>query len=207
MWYTRTQHTLGCCVAPWLASVKQTMIYDSSHWKDELLETATRLESISVRRRPSEKLLVEFEKTMFLAAYVVRKLMDAKCISTDKESCPIPVRTYRAIGKPVTLLNWHRITDHYDLETPCDTSLPLRDVCNQLIHSYVFLPLTASKTGPVRAVLISSDRERNRQLYELGLAAFAEILRGIGEDYPACAKLVFDRVKADYEVRAWTPAK
>jgi len=92
------------------------MIWDSGPWKDELLTTATKLEQIATRRRPSNRLIVELEKAVFLAAYAVRKLIEAKLLSTDCN--PIDVRTFPAKGKPVTLMNWHRIDDLYDFGTP-----------------------------------------------------------------------------------------
>lgn len=182
------------------------MIYESSHWKKDLLKTATQLEQIIARRKPSEKLLVDVEKSVLLAAYVVRKLIEAKTISTERETLRIPLRSYSAVGKPVHLLNWHRIQDLYTLETPRDSDMLLRDVCNQLIHSFVFVPLTSSRTGPVKAVLFSSDRQRNRRLHELALDTFANVLREVGNDYPACAHYSFDTAKMDYDVRTWNPA-
>ena len=183
------------------------MIWDSSHWKDGLIRTATRLDEIAVRRRPSEKLLVELEQAVFLAAYGMRKLMDAQKISTEHERRPVSVRAYPAKGKPVTLKNWHRIDDLYDFASSRDTTLCLRDFCNQLIHSYVFIPLTTSKTGPVKAVLFSSDRQRNVEVYEIPLATLADVLRAVGADYPACSEFTFDSNMGDYRIRNWTPAE
>jgi len=183
------------------------MIWDSSHWKDGLLDAANQFDQIASRRCPSEKLLVELEKTVFLAAYAIRKLMEAKLLSTKNESQPVPARAYQASGKPVTITNWHNIDRLYDLDNTCKTTLTLRELCNQLIHSYVFLPLATSKTGPVKAVMFSSDRSRNKQLFEVSLHDLAKILRIVGRDYPACSNFLFDEKVGDYHVTSWTPSE
>jgi len=140
-----------------------------------------------------------------LAAYAIRKLMEAKLLSTDYR--PIDVRVFPAKGKPVTLMNWHNIDDLYDFGCPHDETIPLRDLCNQLIHSYVFMPLISSKTGPVKSVIFTSDRQRNNSLYEVSLATLSSVLRTMGNDYPSNSEFSFDSRSGDYQVRNWTPSE
>ena len=83
----------------------------------------------------------------------------------------------------------------------------MRDLCNQLIHSYVFMPLTSSKTGPVKSILFTSDRQRNNFLYEVSLATLSDVLRTVGNDYPSNSEWKFDSKSGDYHVRNWTPSE
>ena len=179
------------------------MIWDSSYWKDDLLRAAQHFIAVTRRRRPSQRLLVDLEKEAFVAAYAIRKLMDAKLISTASEGLPIPVVSYPSLGKPVTVTNWHRLDGLYAFARGTSGSLPLRQLCNQIIHSYVFMAASDSKTGPVKIIWFCSDRCRNRCLYELSLARFADVLEVVGRDYPPRAQHTYDRRMKDYIVRAW----
>jgi len=181
------------------------MIWDSGPWRDELLKSATKLEQMAVRRKPSSKLIVELEKAVFFAAYIVRKLMEARLLSSEYP--PITARAYPAKGKPATLWNWHHIDDLYDLAGPMDKTITLRELCNQLVHCYVFMPLTSSKTGPVKAVVFTSDHNRNNALYEVSLATISNVLRTVARDYPSHSEWKLNSKTRDYQVRNWTPAQ
>lgn len=179
------------------------MIWDSSHWKDDLLKTAERFVAITKRRRPSQRLKISLEKEIFIAAYAVRKLMEAKLLSTDTETLQIPVISYPATSKTVTFLNWHHLDHLYDFARGKPVLLPLRKVCNQIIHSYVFVPVVNSMTGPVKRIWFCSDRCRNRCIHELCLVRFAETLKAVGNDYPAHMHCTYDPKEKDYKIKAW----
>jgi hypothetical protein len=183
------------------------MIWDSSFWKDDLLILAQDLLRVTKRRKPSQRLLVNLEKKVFLAGYTIRKLMEAGKLSSETEALPVPVVSYRNLGKAVTIINWHRLDGLYDFKSGRPISLPLRVVCNQIIHSYVFMPGGDSATGPVNKIWFCSGRSRNRCLYELALSDLAEVLSVVGHDYPAQAVYVYDPAQKDYRVRAWTPGR
>ena len=89
------------------------MIWESCYWKEDLLKSEKwLLEKVISRRRPSEKLLVEFEKCMFITAYQVRKLIEAKKLSNSLVDSSLPITEYGNIKK-VTLMNWHRLDELY----------------------------------------------------------------------------------------------
>jgi len=181
------------------------MIWNSAPWRDELCKSATKLEQVIVRRKPSEKLIIELEKAVFFAAYIIRKLMEAKKLSSGYN--PIDVRSYPAKEKLVTLLNWHHLDDLYDFSSPRNETMGLKDFCNQIIHSYVFMPFSSSKTGPVKTIVFTSDRERSNALHEVSLVALSDILRIVAKDYPSQSTWKFNNKTGDYQVWNSTPTR
>lgn len=134
------------------------MIWESCYWKDDLLKSTKWLnEKVISRRRPSERLRVEFEKCMFITAYQVRKLIEAKKVSNSLVDSTLPITKYVNV-KNVTLMNWHRLNELYNFEAPEDDNIPIKAVCNLLIHSYVFVAEQPSFTAPIKGVFFNSDR-------------------------------------------------
>ena len=176
------------------------MIWDSSYWRRDLLETVQALKRVASRRRPSGKLCAEVEKRIFYGAFAVRKLMEAQVLSTKTRNAPIPVRVYRTSGMAPMFFNWHHIDRFYSLGDPQESCLALLDVCNQLVHSYVFLPVTSSLTGPIKEIMFSSDRTRGKCLFQASLADLAQAFQAAAMDYPSQMRCVLDKNRGDYVI-------
>ena len=91
---------------------------------------------------------------------------------------------YSAETEPVDRLNWHRIDEFYDLEKPKNASLTALELCNRLIHSFIFVP----DEGPRRTIagfFLASDQSRHRGLWYLELAELLALLTETGRDYPS----------------------
>ncbi len=176
------------------------MIWESCYWKDDLLKSVKWLkEKVISRRRPSEKLLVEFEKCMFITAYQVRKLIEAKKLSNSLVDSSLPITEYGNIKK-VTLMNWHRLDELYDFDAPKTDNISIKNVCNLLIHSYVFVAEQQCLTAPIKGVFFNSDRTRNQFLYHLHINDWISFLERIGRDYPSEYHCWKDSSQNDYFV-------
>lgn len=87
--------------------------------------------------------------------YQVRKLIEAKKVSNSLVDSTKPITKYASV-KNVTLMNWHWLDELYNLKDPEIDNLSIKDVCNQLIQSYVFvaeqpsLQLKSSEYSSVR---------------------------------------------------------
>lgn len=172
------------------------MIWESSYWKESLLKSARRLLKISKRKSPVEKILVDFEKEVFISFYIVRKLIEAKKVTDKIAERKIKANSYLVKGKNVTLLNWHWVDELYDLDNCTQVELDVLFLCNQIIHSFIFVP-EFNEQKKLVAVLFSSDRKRNICIYKIELQSIIEILKAIGSEYPSSAKFV----GADLQVR------
>lgn len=173
------------------------MIWESSYWKDDLLKTATKLERKKNQKRWTERTFVNFEKEIFISFYSIRKLIEAHKISGDLINTTINAKSYPSKGKAVTLINWHRIDELYDFSTAQEEKLPLKFVCNQLIHSYVFVP-EFNENSQLAGILFTSDKYRNQKIFSVSIDDVIEILKKVGSNYPNCALSIYDNNKKDY---------
>jgi hypothetical protein len=112
---------------------------------------------------------------------------------------PINLTVYPIKGKAVTIYNLHKIDQIYDLEAKNSLQRDLRFICNQIIHSYVFMP-DIDENGVFKAILFCSDRERNANLFGIEADNLINTLRVVGKDYPATSVSVFNPKKRDYDV-------
>jgi hypothetical protein len=96
--------------------------------------------------------------------FYVRKLIESRKLSRDFADRQITATAYPAKGKHVHLMNCQRDLDElFDMSAPKQLAMKIEDLANQLIHSYIFY-LSTEETGPLRGILVASDRIRNREL-------------------------------------------
>lgn len=101
-----------------------------------------------------------------LGFYAIRKLIEATKFTDVISNQYFDLIAYPATGKNVSRTNWHHFWELYDLELPEQVRHDLLFLCHQFVHSYVFMP-SFSDTKEFVAILVSSDRERLRYLYQL----------------------------------------
>lgn len=94
------------------------MISESSYYKDELLRMAQRMEKRLLQKQWHEPALVCFEKDIFWAFYIIRKLFEKKTVLTNNvRKLEIPLRTYPyKKSKKINIINLNRIDELYDLD-------------------------------------------------------------------------------------------
>jgi hypothetical protein len=176
------------------------MIWDSAPWRKELSAIAINITNSSKKRKPSEKLLINLEKNIMIGFYIIRKLIEAKKLSSSTKALKIKVAKYKSLGKPCTLLNWHRLNELFDFSKPMWQHEKLYNICNQIIHSYVFMPNGNSKTGPIKSIIFCSDYNRNNHVLEIMLKDIVEVVSYVIKDYPSSVKITYDGNIKDYIV-------
>lgn len=151
------------------------MIWESWPWKYHLWKDAAALETAISRKVPSpgtdrsEWALSKLERTLFTAAFSIRKLIDSQKLSDECLAYSIPGERSPAAGaRRPDLMNWHHFDEHFDMGSPTSCRLRTRDLCNLLIHSFQFL-FTCGEDGHVCGFLVSSDRYRAARLYRINL--------------------------------------
>ncbi len=180
------------------------MIYDSYYWKNNLGKLATKLRKYSNRWNPGETLLAHFEQTIMLGFYSVRKLVESHKLSENIIGQQIELTAYPWAGNTnVTLRNWEEINELYDLR-PTTVCRDLVFLCNQIIHSYVFLPILEEDGHGISGILFSSDRHRHQFLYQLDLERVIRLYRQIAKDDPNHFSWTFNPERQDYDYRLWT---
>ncbi len=168
------------------------MISDSSYWKKTLAGHAEAIQVKLRQRRWREESFLIVEQAVMLSCYIVRKLAEAKKIADSKFQAPLALRAFDATGKTVDLLNNHRLNELYVLEQGRSLSKPLSYIANQLIHSYVFVPVFG-ESNRLSGIAFNSDRSKNRELYMLELAPLAEAFAACANSH--LSQVTFFRVE------------
>jgi hypothetical protein len=133
--------------------------------------------------------------------YSIRKLIEAKKLSSSTIENEIVVCMYPSKGKPITLINWHSLDRLFDLKNRQQKALKLLTLCHQFVHSYVFTPVQTEE-GRLHSILFCSDHARKSALYEVELEQIVGLFEKVGTDYPDRVFLRFDANVGDYEVTA-----
>jgi hypothetical protein len=154
------------------------MIWESGPWRGELAKVADRLERRLTQRRWTEQTGFLIERDVMVSAYAIRKLHEAWKVSNEVATAPIPVQRHPLIGQAPDILKTDNL-DAYDFENVMATTLPLRELCNQFIHSYVFVLSVADDGSGLDGIFVASDRERRRALYHVGAADLIEAFRRV----------------------------
>lgn len=175
------------------------MIWESEYWKKPLLRLANKIKQWSKQSELTERDLIRIEREIFIAFYSIRKLMEAKKLSDSTEIMPVPVTIHLNKGKDVTHYNWNKIDELYDLDCKQVADRDLRFICNQIIHSYVFLPLV-DENGIFQAIIFCSDRERNTNLFRIEASDLLNIFWTVGKDYPSSSLSTLNSRKRDFDI-------
>lgn len=140
-----------------------------------------------------------------LAIFSIRTLIERHALSQELLGEQIRVLAYpKKTVKATTGLNNHKSEQLFDLDSPRSRTLALPFLCNQIIHSYILLPVQDAHC--FSHLLLCLDYERNRSLFLVPVAPLIELLRKVAFDYPARTHLQFNPRKQDYDITNYTSA-
>lgn len=170
------------------------MIWDSTPWRNELLRVADRLERRQSQLRWTEQSLFLVERDVMISAYAIRRLKESlKLCAIFSQQVSLecyPLRDQKSQGPDQ--LNWHQIDRFFDLNNPARITLKPLQLCNQIIHSRVFLVVGFADHQGMSGFYVTSDYNSRKRLYYVGLDVFARFLRQAGEEDVKKVSLVRD---------------
>lgn len=146
-----------------------------------------------------ESAQVRVEQCIMIGCYCVRKLIEARKLTDRVRERTISLGSHPAQGKPVHLMNWHNIDKLYDLEQSQERLVNLPFLCNQLIHSYVFV-CGFNARGGLTSVFFCSDRQRNSCLFHISTRVLANAFAAVSRDGVWSAHSRWDAKTQDYAV-------
>lgn len=171
------------------------MIYESSYWKEPLLEAATWLRRVRLGENVRETTLVKIEKELFVGFYSIRKLLETLKVSGSTKKKKFDLVWYPN-KKPVDWLNHHFVEEHYDLAKSNQESRDIGYICNLFIHSYVFTLVGENK---LEGVYVASDRTKNQKAYYVPIEVILSAFRLVGRDYPSQVVLTRNPKTGEFE--------
>ena len=168
------------------------MISDSVPWREALLRGADFLEQQKIRQRWTERGVYLIERELFIAFYAIRRLLEAYRISDALASSVWPATKHAlSSSKRPDLLSYQDVPDYYETDEGEAVNLPLRVLCNQVIHSYV-LTFQLSEDRGLKGLWIASDRQRGSAVYFVEMDAIVALLRAVGSEEIVSVTIVRD---------------
>ncbi|NBB42340.1 hypothetical protein [Sphingobium yanoikuyae] len=157
------------------------MIYESWPWRRDLLNDAAVLERW-LFKPVSERRSVIIEKKMFMGAFAMRKLLESGKLSTATEARGVEIDQFPSMKKVLKHQRWE-IHNHYDLQAGSKTTLPVRQLMNQMIHSFIFQEMNDDDVGST-SIVFTSDKTKDKRLMLIRVCAFVDLMRFIAMDNP-----------------------
>lgn len=137
------------------------------------------------------------EKAIFYSAFIIRKLIDC----TGKTSDEVDKYIFHLKGvrprKRIDLLHCLPDNNTHDWGHEETYTKPGTDICNWLIHSYIFF-LSHDESGAIDSFYVSSDYDRNKVLYRIELNDWLAYMDFVGKDYVIASCMHADHKKKDY---------
>jgi hypothetical protein len=174
---------------------------ESRFWRAELRADIGWLRQHQRYKRWTEKQQVLFERRLMIVAFQIRALLDRPKVDGKVRRARVPAQFYRKIGtEPVTLLNAIDFDAHFDLGKGNSITLPVREVCNQLIHHYAMFAIGRAGSG-FELVVVFSDYKKNVGMYQVEVAQLIELFSLFAADssHAHHVRMEWSEKRQDYE--------
>lgn len=137
------------------------------------------------------------EKAILYSAFIIRKLIDCKVkVSDEIDQYIFHLKGVRPVKQIDLMHRWLDADTHNWEHEETYTKLGT-EICNWLIHSYVFL-LSYDENDTVDSFYVSSDYDRNKMLYRIELNDWLAYMDFVGKNYVAAICMHADENKKDY---------
>jgi hypothetical protein len=156
------------------------VIVESWPWREQLLRSADALERRKTQRRWTERTGFLVERDIMVGCYAIRKLQEARKIS-DELAAQIWEVTLHPLtaSRPPDIWGRSEPWEYYNLQSGHLRPLITERLCNQVIHSYIWM-ISATEQNVFNGIYVASDRQRARGLYFIHVDRFIELFRAVG---------------------------
>lgn len=174
------------------------LVIESRFWREDLAVYCRSFKPKTNPARWSERVVVNFEKDITIALFMVRRLAEAGKFSSKMMLHRVNVFRCAFHGKPHRL--FHKDIDElYKLEHEEAVSKDVMFICNQFIHA----DLTYAYRGKDRnweGLYTSSDFEKRKWLYKVPLIEIRAILHLAIIDAPTRISRRYDDKRKDWVI-------
>lgn len=177
------------------------MIYESYPWKQDLMQRRRLIKKYNSAKffaKDDDRAYTVIEKAVFYSAFIIRKLIDCK----GKVSDEVDKYLFHLKGispkKGIDMMHRWPDEDTYDWEHEVTYTKSGADVCNWLIHSYVFF-FSYDENGEIDSFYVSSDYDRNKILYKIDLNDWIAYMEFVSSDNVVAVCMHANDQKNDYE--------
>ena len=176
------------------------MVYESYPWKQDLLRRKRLIIKYNTAERfdkSYDSTYTVIEKGIFYSAFIIRKLIDCGGkLSDEADNYSIQVKAIKPLKHIDNLNRWPE-EDSHDWEHEKQLTVAGKDICNWLIHSYLFFS-EFEENGPMLAFCVSSDYDRNKILYKISMCDWLRYIDYIASDDIVGLSSHYDEKTGDY---------
>jgi len=115
-----------------------------------------------------------------VSAYAIRKLLEAEKLPDSIASSKIRVMSYPLIERVPDSATWDRIDKHYDFTSEEVQTLDLDKLCNQFIHSFIWMRESDMERKRLVGIFVASDWARKTCLYRVDIESLIRLYRDVG---------------------------
>lgn len=171
------------------------MIYESYYFKEELLRLRRYIKRFRYDYEKDNTYLID--KYIFYSAFIIRKLIESDKLTNECENLILNIKNHPNIKK-LTKLNYVSAIEDYELDNFKESTIKIGDLCNQIIHSYVFFTFSDYEKNNCISFLVSSDYDRNKHIHYVDINVWLDTLKTIGNDYITEQGFKYNEKKEDY---------
>lgn len=160
------------------------MITQPKYWKLQILDCASQLRDKASQKQWTEISIGYLERIVMTACYSSRKLYESGHIEKDIFYSSISMTVHKSLGNKINENNWRKLDLLYCLDNADKIEKDFCYVCNQIIHSYVFMPVLKGKNDKgLAGIAFNSDKSSKKYLFYLELWTLIGILGECGNGY------------------------
>jgi len=168
------------------------MILDG-FWKRDLMHLKQKLIICSMKflLLPRDYAEHAISQCLLFSAAIIRKITEdeddaKKTINKHQMQMPplsvlkitVPVTRYQHTDEDKFFSNSRVFLDDYDLKNGRADTMPLMQICNQIIHSYAWAVVHQGKRG-IYGVLVASDREKEKDIILLTVSDWVNAIQEV----------------------------
>lgn len=177
------------------------MIYESSSWKQDLRRRKNLILKYNVADRfekNEDATYQVIEKAIFYSAFIIRKLIDcAGKLSDEAENYSLKGFFVQPL-KHIDLIHRWPEEDSHDWENEKSVTVAGKNICNALIHSYMFFTRSNGE-NVIDSFYVTSDFDKNKLLYRIPLNAWISYIEYIVSDNVVRLEASYDKKSDDYK--------
>ena len=147
------------------------MVRESYPWKRDLKRRKLVIQKHNTAEyfeRDKDATYTVIEKAIFYSAFIIRKLVDCGGkLSDEADKYKIHVKSIKPLRRVDSLHRWPE-EDSHDWDNEKSQTVAGKNICNWLIHSYLFFA-EYQENGPMHSFFVSSDYDRNKMLYKVSI--------------------------------------
>jgi hypothetical protein len=157
------------------------MIEQADYWRKDLYKLAKVIERRYRQKKWSSISFHNLEKEIFLGFFSIRKLIESKKVAKSICNLNYSITTYPYSTNNLSLWKNPNPLNNYDLLNGISSNKSIEEICNQFIHSKIFIPFIPLNEELV-GIYVCSDKYKSIELYYIQLITIIELYLSVSSD-------------------------